>query len=1106
MTNENRRSKSLVGVIVFAMAAAVATGTEIKLTEDCTWANLVASVTDTSIVLSADSPQVVTVMADAILPDILDIGANVSVKVAKGVTFRRARQADIPAVTIRAGGYLGFHSQTARLLTPVDLSITTGGSLDMNYDASAVTRSAFVARTYYLDGVKQGAGTKKTSTDAGAPIRSRDTNSAVFVPAWFWTGASGDNVFETAGNWLGGKAPKTDAYSIYDSIDLSCAEGTITLSSANEFKVLGVSYLPAVAGSALALFSSNGAKISVNGIGGDYGVQGVCGLGATLVFDVAYENLQSTSRKIYSGGGTWRFQKDCNLNNGTAYPLPILDGAIEVAGSIQKTNLTWGRMGDHPSSWRFVGSADVSVDNLGSEASGWTSGLGYVQDGGSVSAKYLCGSTARWDGRGFLYELNGGSLDVTTELILGGAQKIANVGSPVWPTGSFTMNGGTLTAKKVSNEFNSNYCRLLGGTATIGTDGFVRSVTSRAIDGGKDTSIPNETSPIVLGAVTLLAEGAGWSVSADLTDGAVAGVSLEGSASGAGRTVFAPAEDQTITVNGTVGGTGGFVKQGAGGLVFAGTYAATGDVCVRSGTLTFGAVSGTLNALELANESNLSLGAGVTLQVKRLTIGGQRKPAGSYPFGSGSVQVPSDVCDYIGPEGGDWNTAANWSNGVVPNAADCELDFAYSSASSISLSAPVTVKAIAAPNGLTLTGEGVLTFADGGSVDVAAGKVLTNDAPVYVAGAVRKTGGGKVVFTKLLRSSADPATFEGKQGYEFRIVQGEGEVACTVNGIRLYADSQTAADDPLLTISEGSVVTNSYVHGPWTKLARAGYGRVVMNGGTVTIDGAEYYYGASGPNQREFGLAYLEFGSCSFTMNGGTFVANEADNVRLNLHNNANDNGGEVTVTINGGSFVRSREYADTFFGGSKVEKIVLNGGSFEVYNLEVSRSGRGKRVLELNGGTLIASRAISATFEPIKVGGEVTFAQRYKYDADNKQFKIEPAVSGTGKIIQSGTACLWLNDVSGFAGDFAVTGGSLVFTGATAFNAASALSVAKGATVALNYTGSKVVQALTLGGKPAYKDCAYGAAARGKSYFAGEGRLVSATGPDVPGMALILR
>ena len=466
------KCKVIAGVIIL-MASAVAYGTEIKLTEDCTWASLVPAVTDGAIVLTADAPCVVTVTADAVLPDTLDIGANVSVKVAKGVAFRRARQADIPAVTIRAGGYLGFHSQTARLLTPIDLSITTGGSLDMNYDASAATRSAFVARTYYLDGAKQGAGTKKTSAVAGAPIRSRDENSAVFVPAWFWTGAAGDNVFETAGNWLGGSAPKTSDWSIYDSVDLSCAEGTITLSSANEFKVLGVFYLPAAAGSTLALASSNGAKISVCGIGGDYGVQGVCGLGATLVYDVAYENLQSTSRKIYSGGGTWRFLKDCNLNNGTAYPLPSLDGAFEVGGTIQKTNLTWGRIGDYPSSWRFVGGADVAVDNLGSEASGWTPGLGYTQDGGSVSTKYLCGSTARWDGRGFLYELNGGSLDVTTELILGGAQKIANVGSAVWPTGSFTMNGGTLTAKKVSNEFNSNYCRLLGGTATIGTDGFV---------------------------------------------------------------------------------------------------------------------------------------------------------------------------------------------------------------------------------------------------------------------------------------------------------------------------------------------------------------------------------------------------------------------------------------------------------------------------------------------------------------------------------------------------------------------------------------------------------------------------------------------------------
>lgn len=407
---------------------------------------------------------------------------------------------------------------------------------------------------------------------------------------------------------------------------------------------------------------------------------------------------------------------------------------------------------------------------------------------------------------------------------------------------------------------------------------------------------------------------------------------------------------------------------------------------------------------------------------------------------------------------------------------------------------------------MTLTGNGVLTLATDGVIDVAGGMTLTNDAPVHVAGPVQKTGTGRVVFTKLLRSSADPATFEGKQNYELRIVQGEGEVACAVNGIRLYADSQVAADDPLLVVSTGAAVTNSYVHGPWTRLTRPGYGRVVMNGGTVDITGAEYFYGASGTAQREYGFAYMEFGTCSFTINGGTFIANQADNVRLNLHNNANDNGGEVTVVVNGGSFIRRREYADTFFGGSREDKLVMNGGSFEAYMFSVSRSGCGRRVLELNGGTLNTSRAISADFDTVKIGGNVTFCQRYKYDADNKQCRIEPDITGTGKITQSGIACLRLNDVSGFAGDFAVTGGSIAFSGEAGFNAASSISVAKDSAVELDYIGSKSIQSLVLNGKLAHKGCTYGATGRGRAYFTGTGLVVPATGTDVPGMCVVIR
>ena len=68
MAKENRWVKPLAGVIVFAMAAMVATGTEIKLTEDCTWASLVPAATDGAIVLTADAPRVVTVTASKMMP------------------------------------------------------------------------------------------------------------------------------------------------------------------------------------------------------------------------------------------------------------------------------------------------------------------------------------------------------------------------------------------------------------------------------------------------------------------------------------------------------------------------------------------------------------------------------------------------------------------------------------------------------------------------------------------------------------------------------------------------------------------------------------------------------------------------------------------------------------------------------------------------------------------------------------------------------------------------------------------------------------------------------------------------------------------------------
>ena len=159
---------------------------------------------------------------------------------------------------------------------------------------------------------------------------------------------------------------------------------------------------------------------------------------------------------------------------------------------------------------------------------------------------------------------------------------------------------------------------------------------------------------------------------------------------------------------------------------------------------------------------------------------------------------------------------------------------------------------------------------------------------------------------------------------------------------------------------------------------------------------------------------------------------------------------------------------------------ITLNGGTIEFDRVTASNP------LTLNGGTLYSSNGWGATWSgAVALNGTATINATWN-------FTFSGSVSGAGGFIKTGSSTMTLSGSNSYTGANSVTAGTLSCSNANALGTGS-LDITTGAIVNLNYSGTRVISALTFNaGYPmvpgTYGSSSSPAANKNDSYFTGTG------------------
>jgi outer membrane autotransporter protein len=417
-----------------------------------------------------------------------------------------------------------------------------------------------------------------------------------------------------------------------------------------------------------------------------------------------------------NNGGLTEFHHDSSggsaafvTNAGGVVDISTLGAAAMSAGSIAGA-------GNY-----FLGNKQLTVgsNNLSTTVSGG------IADSGSV---FSTGASLVKVGAGTLTLTNNNTYSGGT-FLNGGTVAVAADGSLGAPTGGLTFDGGALQALGNFDTFRAITLNAGGGTfdtngntltitgAVAGAGGLTKQGAGTLILDGANTYAGGTTvnagvlrlgaggSLNPLGALTVNAGGA-----FDLNSFSQAVGDLSGAGAvtlGSGTLTAGRAADTTF--DGGISGPGGFVKQGAGTLIFTAANAYTGGTTIGGGTLQLGngGPSGTIDG-DVVNNSIFAIN-----RSDDFTFGGDISGTGGFEQRGGGTTVLTGASTYSGP-----TTVVN--GGLVVDG---------SLASTVTVNAGATLSGIGTIGGLIGNG----TVAPGNSIGTlnVAGNVAFGPGSIY---------------------------------------------------------------------------------------------------------------------------------------------------------------------------------------------------------------------------------------------------------------------------------------------------------------------------------------------------------------------------------------
>ena len=378
-----------------------------------------------------------------------------------------------------------------------------------------------------------------------------------------------------------------------------------------------------------------------------------------------------------------------------------------------------------------------------------------------------------------------------------------------------------------NGSFDAGFTVTTGAVVTVTENGTALTAGQLAADFTKSTAGGLDTytakSNAFVGTETI-------AVSATLTDAA-------GNISNAGTLTLNPLDTTAPVV--AINPTGGNTNQSAqpiSGTVDIGDAGATVDIYDNGGTTP---IATTVVQSDGTWSKSVTLVSGTNLLTAQVTDG-----AGNIGTSNTvSFTLPSFTIQWVGPNGGNWGTAANWSPTALPSSTDDVL-IGIPDSVTFSTGSSTIDKLYSATGSLLTVSNGAFTVNNTSNLQgslALSGGTFTSTAQMTVAGTTLLTGGTETGagttfadgVTTLFNGFSQTVTLDG--GHILQL-GGAGSVADTTTA--LSGETLNLNNGAQLIIASSATLTDQTTTGNTTALTIGGSGAAaVTNDGTYTKTG-----------------------------------------------------------------------------------------------------------------------------------------------------------------------------------------------------------------------------------------------------------------------------
>jgi autotransporter-associated beta strand protein len=413
---------------------------------------------------------------------------------------------------------------------------------------------------------------------------------------------------------------------------------------------------------------------------------------------------------------------------------------------------------------------------------------------------------------------------------------------------------------------------------------------------------------------------------------------------------------------------------------------------------------------------------------------------------------------------GTWSTGTNWTGGVAPTAGGSSTGLLVFNASTYSGTSSNDLAGAFQLNRLNLGSALPALTVSGNALSFAMNSATLPQVNLNSANAV--TFSNNIVLaanTTLGGTGAGALTFSG-------IISGTGSLTKTISGNLTLSGTNTYSGG---TTVSGGIFTLGNKNG-------CGTGSVTLAAGTT------------------FQQVNFEGNSSSGAL-PNALILSGSGNVIINIPFGGGKDiwlsqtlSGTGGMTVQGGTRSLTLTASNSFSGG-----IILRNYDNRVQIAHASALGTGtfrSERITANSGQLVPTANLSAGIG-VSNAFEIAAGAYLNVNANGTSHLLlsgpitNPA--GTGNLYKAGTASLTLTGANTYTGKTTVGAGTLTCTSAASLGG-GALDLTTGATLQLNYTGTRRVAALTFNAGAAQPDGTYGSSTSGatyqSSYFSGPG------------------